>query len=316
MKLKFLFTISGLFSAIFLYAETIKFTPESNLTEILEKTENAEIGRYPDGSESQLRLESILSSKDYLRLSGANNSFVFKKEFKVIPAVKYCLVISAKQPDGDFIRENNIRVPEMQTQTSGLLPSWETVFYDKDGKEISRRNYRTMSFASRYENYSDVFYAPANAAKMKLLIKLNKLGKSLEINQISFDKCPDEKAINCNPEFKHGYSGWNGFLRGSLLMNDKTGPVFDTAYGSGGEVFPLPGKGTYKLFGRAETWGGYSVINFEQRDKDNKIIKTVSVRAKPEGNSIEFALEPNAVYGRFNVYNHLLREVRLTREKE
>ena len=249
----------------------------------------------------------------FLDLRGASQAYILKRTFKASGNRKYILTFEYGVGGCDTVEKND-RIPEIQTQSRNLLAGWKTLFFDAKGRQISMRDYAGMTFTHKSGTENDVFYTPSGTSEVRVVFYLPNNESALAIKSVKFSSAPDEGAVNCNPEFKYGYSGWNGFLRGSLLFKDAKGMVFDSAYGTGGEVFPLPGRGKYRLFARGETYGGYTVVNFEQRDKNNRLIKTLSVRGTPQGASIQFDIEPEAVYGRLNVYNHLLREVRLTRE--
>lgn len=301
---KILFYCIALFVAAELSAQgSITFTEGSSATDIfMYGSPGIKFGQEKDGV--------------YVSLPQAGGGFKFKQEFPVEGNRKYKLDIQAKVNGPDVV-EKNSRVPEMQIMSHNLLPGWSMDFFDADGKAVGSRGFNGMTFTSNQKKvYTDIFYAPADAVKMVLNIRMGQNPpESLQVySPVQLALSPDEGALNCNPEFKYGYAGWNGFLRGALLLENKEGkPVFDTAYGSGGEIFPLAGPGTYRLYGKGTGHGGYRVINFYQLDKDKKTLKTLYVTALPDGNYIDFVIEKDTVYGRINSYNHLLEEVRVTR---
>lgn len=298
--LTFLCFAFGACSAI--SADTVTFKTADDLASVLDNPEGASLSGVKGPGTA------------FLDLRGASQTYTLKRSFKAKENTKYLLTLNYGVGGRDVVEKND-RVPEMQTQSSNLLPGWKTMFFDAKGKLISMRNYRGMTFTHEFGTEKDVFYTPAGTTEVRIAFYLPKNESELVIRAVKFAVAPDEGALNCNPVFKYGYPGWNGFLRGSLLFQDPDGMVLDSAYGTGGEVFPLKGPGRYTLSARGKSFGGYRVVNFEQLDLAGKVIKTVSVTATPEGVSTEFSLEPNAVRGRFNVYNHLLREVRLVRVK-
>lgn len=299
MKNHIIFAMFFMTGVILTAQDNISFTKNTPLRDVLNTNGESKIVQNKDGVS--------------LVLSGSS-SFTFKKEFSVTPGQKYKLDITAKVNGADVI-EKNSRIPEIQVMSHGLLSGWKMDFFDAEGNPIGSRNYNGMTFISEKKQlYNDVFYTPKNTVKMRLTINMgSNPPESLEIfSPLKLAPAPDEGAINCNPEFKYGYSGWNSFLRGALLIKLPDGKyAFDSAYGSGGEVFPIHKAGTYRIYGKAVTRGGYRVINFEQRDKNNKVIKVISLTANPNGHSIDFILQPETTQGRFNVYNHTLEEVRL-----
>ncbi len=229
--------------------------------------------------------------------------------------VKYLLTMDYKVLGNDVL-ELNDRIREIQTQSDFLLPGWQMDFYDADAKVISSRRLRGMTFIRRQGTMTDIFYAPPGAASVKVFSNVPKADNDVSVKVVSLIPAPDEQAINCNPLFLHKYAGWQGFLRGTLLRYESDGiPVFDSAYGCGGERFPLQGAGRYRLYACGEGYGYFRTVLFFQYDRNGKQIKRHSLGATVKGNKIEFDLEPEAVSGNFVVYNTLLREIRLTKIK-
>lgn len=289
-----------------------------NLT-FSEGQQASDIVSIPAAGKAELRKDDVKGENVNhiaLFLSGDNAAFPLTRNFPVEGKKKYLLEMTA-HVDGVDVVEKNSRIPEIQVMSgASLLPGWSMEFRDSAGKLLGSRSFNGMTFISeKRQTYTDVFHAPPGAVSMRLSFRMGKNSpEHLVISSIRFQESPDEGALNCNPEFRAGYSGWNYFLRGALLMHREDGKaVFDTAYGSGGELFPLDGSGTYRLFGKGSAHGGYRVINFEQRDQNGKVIKVISLTATPQGNSVDFILEKDAVMGRLNSYNHLLEEVRVIR---
>ncbi|MEA2012150.1 MAG: hypothetical protein U9O87_03570 [Verrucomicrobiota bacterium] len=265
-------------------------------------------------------LESNINDKQGQRVifkQGITGSFRFKK-IPIKPKLKYKLTFKAKVI-GDDVIEKNPRIDTVQVVSKNILWRWAILFFDTDGKSIPRPIQAThlCLVSNQWKEYTSVFHSPPKAAYMQLIFNNYNLANGMELDNIEFGLCPDEGAINCNPDFRYGshnYAGWKEILRGGLLLdNEKDKYLFDTAYGSVGEKFPLSSDGTYRLYARGTRNGRYSVVNIFFNDINGKYLKTITVRGTPEGKYVDFVLPSKTTSAYFRVYNHLLTEVRLTK---
>ncbi len=259
--------------------------------------------------------EAAIVEDGVLRLDGVNVEYRFKKKFPVRENARYKLELEVRSEGEDTV-EKNFRVPDMlNLSRTALFPRWNTWFYGKDGKVIVRREILPgMSIVNGgWKVCTDIFYAPPGAESMELVFRLPKNRNPIAVRKITFSAIPDDDVVNCNPDFNYGYAGWENIANGGILLIDKDGgPLLDTGYGSTSEYFPLLREGCYELYARgAPGKGGYRDLNIRQYDKQGKVIRTVSLNAAPEGKSVYFVKEKDAEKGKFVVYNHLLKEVRL-----
>jgi hypothetical protein len=173
----------------------------------------------------------------------------------------------------------------------------------------------TLPFGSWF-NFVDEFYPPAKAAFMQLSFN-NRKDSKLFISDIVLAPAPDEGAINSNPTFalgKYNYSGWPGRHTGGRMIERPDGKViFDTGYGSGSESFPMSQAGTYRLYAKGVTYGGYSDIILSFLGEDGKAISVTHLNATPAGAQRDFIRPEGTVRGRLLIYNNILEELRLTR---
>ena len=233
----------------------------------------------------------------------------------VIAETKYKLSFRGKLVGDDTI-ETNSRLDVIQVAAGHRLPGWQIHFFDADGKPLPKP-LRGAMLSSQWRPYVSVFYPPPRAVAAQVAIDLPSDDYAVLIDAMQLDACPDEGAINCNPDFRYGpqaYTGWASLATGALLVEGGGGKrALDTAYGSSSEPFPLREPGTYRLAAKGTVHGGFHTVDLRLYDENGTLIKTRSLTATPAGASSDFVLPEGTVAGSLLVYNHLLEEVRLVR---
>ncbi len=273
-------------------------------------------GRIP-GNVSFAPSKNNSSGKMLVCPKGFKGSLSFKK-VRVKPGVKYKLDFMAKI-DGKDVIEKNSRIGLIQVSSSNILYHWRIVFFDSTGKRIPRaiQSNHLSLVSNEWKKYTSVFYTPPNAVYLKLGFSNSNPENGMMLENLDLGLCPDEGAINCNPEFSYGaynYAGWRFIISGGLLFKtDKGKYVLDSAYGSTSRRFPLISDGTYRLYARGIKSKGYSVVNIFFVDAKGKNLKQIHMRAAPEGKYIDFVPPVKTAFAYFRVYKHILEAVRLTR---
>jgi hypothetical protein len=248
---------------------------------------------------------------------GVIGTFRFEKVV-VKPQIKYKLTFNAKVI-GDDVIEKNSRINLVQVASKNILWQWAVDFFDAEGKAIpiSIQASHLRLVSNQWKEYTTVFYTPLKAAYMQLVLSNRNPTNGMELDELKFGICPDEGAINCNPDFRYGsynYTGWKEILSGGLLFDLGNGKYqFDTAYGSIGESFPLSVPGTYRLYARGSGYGRYQVVLLFLCNSKGQTLKNIVLRGAPEGKYVDFTLPEKTAFAYFRVYQHLLEEIRLTR---
>lgn len=220
---------------------------------------------------------------------------------------------------GDDVIEKNSRIDVMQAANANLLIRWQVHFLDANGKPLPKpRNFGILALVSgNWRTCTDVFYPPADAVAAQVAFVLPSGENGLMLDDVTLGPCPDEGAINCNPDFRYGpcnYAGWAHINTGGLLVEVADGQYgLDSAYGSSGEAFPLREPGTYRLSARGTVRGGFHTVDLRLCDEKGALIKTRSLSATPQGVSSDFVLPEGTASASLLVYNHILEEVRLVR---
>lgn len=251
-------------------------------------------------------------------LMESTESFTFKP-MPVEGGEKYKLTFKGAFNGQDCI-ENNPLFNVYYCRQENMMPVRAISFYNEKMEDVTARYRITFGMPFKaFHEYVDVFYAPPEAKYMSMEIRIPKGGdSSFVMTAPKLELAKDDGAINCNPDFALGEYNYSAFPNannaGARLFKTPSGKtVFDSAYGSSTAAFPFLKKGTYRLFAKAEQYGGgYSDILLRIYDKDGKEVLKRSLRRNPEGEHIYFILPDDAVFGDILVYNSILEEVRLT----
>lgn len=247
----------------------------------------------------------------FVSLSKAKTSF---GEITVKPATKYTLTLEAGfEGEAESIEENpRFEVFNRLGKTSPLLPAREIRFFDAAGKPVGGPVVHALPFR-RSRVYRDVFYTPRAAAKARVTITSGR-GLRLRLARMTLDETADEGALNVNPTFESGYSGWKNIAAGGRLIDRDGKTILDTKYGSTGRMIPLPGPGTYGFSAKATGNGYNSVVIVRCYDAGGKELLRTSTRKY--GPVTYFVPPKDAVSASFLVYSCLLEELRLVRAGE
>ena len=226
---------------------------------------------------SQGKLESYLENTKILKTGqasfepskdGKGKCLVLAKDtsaiFKPVPVkdnVKYKLSFTVRGEMKETIEENP-RLELILLSRGNWLPFCNIAFLDAEMKPLAWCNYEhTLPFGSHF-NFTELFHPPEKAAFLQLSIQTRKDSK-IFLSDISLVPASDEGAINVNPTFslgKYNFSGWpRRHTNGRILEKPDGKFVFDTGYGSGSETIPLSKPGTYRLYAKGSTYGGYSM---------------------------------------------------------
>ncbi|HOF87269.1 MAG TPA: hypothetical protein PLZ36_04060 [Armatimonadota bacterium] len=196
---------------------------------------------------------------------------------------------------------------------------WRVSFADAEGKAlpVSRGFGHLALVFGDWHPYTDVCYTPANAAAMEFAVVLPNGENGVLLDDWALGPCPDEGAINCNPDFRYGpcsYTGWASLNTGALFVKVGEGKYgLNTAYGSSSEPFPLREPGTYRLYARGAARGGFRTVDLRIYDAKGALIKILNIVGLPNGNSVDVLLPDGAAAGSLLVYHHILEEVRVMR---
>ena len=236
------------------------------------------------------------------------------QDVKVKPSAKYTLKLeSAFTGAVESIEENpRFEIFTRLGQSGPHLPSREMRFYDTAGKPVGRSILCAMPFKNQ-RTYQDVFHTPSDAATVRISVASG-IGVELVLSRLDITETKDEEALNVNPSFQLGpynYSGWQNISAGGQLIQRDGKTIFDTKYGSTGQMIPLPEPGTYALSAKATSNGYNSVVIVRVYDAQGKELMQTSTRRY--GPPTYFVLPRDAAYASFLVYSCLLEEVRLLR---
>jgi len=216
---------------------------------------------------------------------------------------KYLLQIMAEVA-GPFVVEENERshIIILRDPLYRRTAAYSVAFYDAADQEISalgRDRIAGFILTRQPGLYTNVFYAPPEAATMRVRFKAN--GRDARLASIRLVEETAEGTINPNPDFRYGelsYCGWRPQRDGRLYTRPDGKVVFNTGYLGGSSMFPLAGGKTYRFFAR----GSGSALNAIYYDHDGKqLVQRFLLRPAPQGVSVEATPPPGTAYCRITV---------------
>ena len=254
-----------------------------------------------------------MTGKQALKL--ANGAKVTFKRVPVDDKTKYTLAFRGRYDGGEAVEEN----PTLEHLTArfvpNIFPSREIRFFDAAGKNLPG-GFRSGMVFRNWQEYRDIFYPPAGAVAMDVVIHSGRKEITFFVDAVTFEKTPDEGAINPNPVIakygKHNYSGWANLAAGAKIVEEADGRVaFDTKYGTRSLSFPLTEPGTYGVTAKGEGNGYNAVIILDFLDAQGK--KLGSMNANASGKEFKAVAPAGTVRGSFLVYSHFLEELRINK---
>lgn len=236
------------------------------------------------------------------------------KDVPVQDSTKYSLAFRSRFTGGESAEENpRLARFSANTRVPPVLPKKEFQFFDAQQKKL--KGFASGMPFREWQMNHDVFYPPAGAVTMRLVITSGHPDIRLDLDQFTFRETPDEGAINCSPVIgtygRHNYSGWDRPANGGELIEYEGKTVYDVQYGTFGLSFPLEHPGTYRLSTKTRGNGYNSVMILHLLDAGGSKMEQVSLRK--HGSFVDFVLPPGVVRGKFLTYSNLLEEVRLVR---
>lgn len=254
---------------------------------------------------------STVGAAQVMVVSAAN---VRLHDVQVKPAAKYSMRLTAAfAGDVESIEENpRFEIFNQPGKTSPILPAREISFFDAAGKPLGRPLRYALPFKNQH-TYQDDFYTPRHAAMARISLTSGQ-GVRLVLSRLDFEEIKDDTTLNVNPTFSLGpdnYSGWQNISSGGQLIQRAGKTIFDTKYGSSGQMIPLLEPGTYALSATATSNGYNSVVIVRVYDDEGQELMRTSTRRY--GPRTFFVPPREAAYASFLVYSCLLEEVSLVR---
>lgn len=232
---------------------------------------------------------------------------------------KYRLEISAEVA-GSFVVEANDRahILTLQSFRQRLASTYDVVFQDANGKGIpalggDKATLQGFFLTQLRKPYIAVFYAPENAASLKVRFESN--GIPTRIASLQLAEETKEDTVNPNPDFRYGewnYAGWRPQREGRLYTRPDGKTVLHTGYGGTSPVFPLQPENKYRI----SAVGEGDTINIEYFDKEGKsILRRFLLRPTPKGAETELTPPPGTAMARFYIYGTILEELKVVEVK-
>jgi hypothetical protein len=270
----------------------------------------------PSSEQVALERPEGIAGKKALRLTkAAGVTFV---DVPVDENTKYTLTFRGRFDGGEAVEENpHFDIFTRYGSIPPFVPQRELVFLDKDKKRVG--GYSSGQPFRNWTEYRDIFYPPPKAAYFRLVIRSGRPEQVVFVDDVKFDKTPDEGAINPNPVIgrygKYNYSGWIGFADAARIVEATDGRIgFDSKYGSRSMTFPLPGPGTYAFSLKSEENGFNYAALMDVFDENNK--KVGSVSAWGNGKPYKIVVPPEARRASFLIYSSFVEELRVNRVEE
>jgi len=246
--------------------------------------------------------------------------------FKTVPVnanTKYTLSFRGTFTGGESIEEN----PRMQlallhdrnpnSKRYDFLPKMKMIFLDPSGKTVSVMNHRALPFRE-WHDYNTTFYPPIGAASMQLVISSGTNTTGFYLDNMRFDKTPDQGALNVNPVVSesgmYDYSAWASFAAGAGMIPTADGSAaFNSAYGSTSVRFPMKGNTEYVIRPiKGKSLGYATTCEVRCLNKDNK--RVGSMRASTSKDA-RFTTPVDCVSGVIHVRSFVLEEIRVLEAK-
>jgi hypothetical protein len=269
--------------------------------------------KQPKGEQIALETPTDITGKKALRLTrSAAVTFV---DVPVDENTKYTLTFRGRFDGGEAAEENaHFDLFARYGGIPAFVPQRELVFLDKDKNRLP--GFIAGQPFRNWTEYRDIFYPPAKAAFMRLVLRSGRPEQTVFVEDIRFEKTPDEGAINPNPVIarygKFNYSGWISFADAARIVEAADGRIgFDSKYGSRSMSFPLPGPGTYALSLRSEENGYNYAALMDVFDENNR--KVGSVSAWGNSKPYKIVVPPEAKRASILIYSSFVEEIRVNR---
>jgi hypothetical protein len=244
----------------------------------------------------------------------AKLSSVETRTLPIKGGTKYRLQLEASLVD-DFVVEKNPRAHILTLLSSGHQETSRVavLFQDADGEEVPGPGMippEVFFLAEIPRLYTTVFYAPAEAATLKLRFIPNR--RLTQVSSFALEPETEEKSVNPNPDFRYGelsYSGWKPGRDGRLYTRPGGKVVLAAGYGGRSPFFPLtPGK-RYNVHAKGNG-GDIRLVYFDRMGK--QIASRFLMRPASEGSKTDFTPPEGVTTCRFELYgNAILEELRV-----
>lgn len=241
------------------------------------------------------------------------------KPIAVEPGRKYLVFFKARVND-DFTVERHDRAHIMTLHNHGRMASgYQVMFLDRGGNPVApsgnihSHGLSGFILSSDWYQYASEFYAPANAASMRM--RFFTRGHDLYVDAFGLSRFQHDNVVNLNPQFRYGelnYAGWRPQRDGRLYLRPDGKTVFTSGWGGASSTFPLQHGQNYRFHVRGPVGGR---LNLEYFDRDgNRITSRFLLRPNPDG--AETVLNPpeGTAMGRAVMYGVVgLEEFTVTR---